>query len=112
VEFLVFLALKISRAFAPTQSFSDSPEAASAPMAVNDVRIQLLRVLKDCHAIDALRLGLRVQATQSVKELWLLRSDLYGCIARHHSQTEASQRINALLPCFDGWLPSRQLTRV
>ena len=108
----MFLALKFSRAFAPTEAFADAPEQANAPMAVNDVRIELIGVLKDCRAIDAQRIGLRVQATRSVKELWLMRGDLYDCIARHHSQSEASRRINGLLPCFEGWLPSRQLTRI
>jgi hypothetical protein len=110
MEFFVILALK--RAFAPTQSFSNAPEAPGKPMPMEEVRQRLMQTLKDCQVTDAQRLGIRVQATRNAKELWMLRSDLYDCIARHHSQTEAARRINGLLSCFEGWLPPGQLTRI
>ena len=79
---------------------------------LTEIRQHRRAVLADCTAMDAQRLQFKVQAAMSAHELWMLRSDLYECVARHHSQSEAARRINALLPCFDGWLPSRQLARI
>ncbi len=86
--------------------------AFAIKMPLTEIRHRLRSVLADCTALDAQRLQFKVQAAMSAQELWMLRSDLYECVARHHSQSEAAQRINALLPCFDGWLPSRQLVRI
>lgn len=86
--------------------------AFAIKMPLAGIRQRLLAVLDDCTAVDTRRIQFKVQASMSAHELWMLRSDLYECVARHHSQTEAARRINDLLPCFDGWLPSRQLVRI
>ncbi len=86
--------------------------AFAIKMPLGEMRQHLRAVLDDCTAMDAQRLQFKVQAAMSAHELWMLRSDLYECVARHHSQSEAARRINALLPCFDGWLPSCQLVRI
>jgi len=86
--------------------------AFAIKMPLTEVRQRLRAVLADCTTMDAQRLQFKVQAAMSAQALWMLRSDLYECVARHHSQSEAARRINALLPCFDGWLPSRQLVRI
>lgn len=81
-------------------------------MPLTDVRQHLRAVLADCAGMQAQRLQFRVQAAQTATEMWMLRGDLYDCVARHHSQCEAARRINALLACFDGWLPRQQLVRI
>jgi hypothetical protein len=86
--------------------------AFAIKMPLTEVRQRLRAVVHDCTGMDAQRIQFKVQAAMSAHELWMLRSDLYECVARHHSQTEAARRINDLLPCFDGWLPSRQLVRI
>ena len=87
-------------------------DAFTIRMPLPDVRLRLRETLADCAGMDAQRLLFKVQAAQAADQLWMLRSDLYNCIARHHSQSEAARRINGLLPCFDGWLPPRQLVRI
>ena len=87
-------------------------EAFAIKMPLAETRRRLHEVLGDCATMDAQRLQFKVLAAMTVHELWMLRSDLYECVARHHSQSEAARRINDLLPCFDGWLPSRQLVRI
>ncbi|MGE0497707.1 MAG: hypothetical protein AB7I35_13385 [Ramlibacter sp.] len=86
--------------------------AFAIKLTLQEVRQHLHQTVHDCSGSDAQRLRFKLQAATSVKEFWMLRSDLYECIARSHSQTEAARRINALLPCFDGWLPSRLLVRI
>ena len=86
--------------------------AFAIKMPLTEVRQRLRAVLADCTAMDAQRIQFRVQAAMTAHDLWMLRSNLYECVAREHSQSEAARRINALLPCFDGWLPSRQLVRI
>lgn len=98
---------------APAQQGDYAGRAAFAiKMPLTEIRQHLRAVLADCTTMEAQRLQFKVQAAMSAHELWMLRSDLYECVARHHSQSEAARRINALLPCFDGWLPSRQLVRI
>lgn len=99
------------RASTPQGDFT-AREAFNFRMPLDDVRLRMREALTDCAGMDAQRLLFKVQAAQTADALWMLRSDLYNCIARHHSQSQATQRINALLPCFEGWLPSRQLVRV
>jgi hypothetical protein len=49
---------------------------------------------------------------REVKELWMLRSDVHQLISRQLSQQEAAKRINDLMPCFEGWIPSRSLVKI
>jgi hypothetical protein len=108
--------MAMKKAFGLPASASQGDYAGRAAFAIKmpltEVRQRLRAVLVDCTAMDAQRIQFKVQAAMTAHELWMLRSDLYECVARHHSQSEAARRINDLLPCFDGWLPSRQLVRI
>jgi hypothetical protein len=87
--------------------------AGSRPYALADVQKELALTLEDCPD-DVLRLRIEgwISSATSVTELWLLRCDIYQCVARACGQGEASRRINSLLPVFEGWIPDRQLVPV
>ncbi|MCW5651517.1 MAG: hypothetical protein KIS62_17360 [Ramlibacter sp.] len=108
------MAMRKVLGLAPAVLQGESAERAAfaLKLPLPEVRERLQQTLRDCASPDARRLHYRLQAAGSVKEFWMMRSDLYECIARDHSQAEAARRINALLPCFDGWLPSRLLVRI
>lgn len=99
----------------PASAYQDDYADRSAfaiRMPLNDMRQRLRAVLAGRSGMKAQRIQFKVQAAMTAHELWMLRSDLYECVARHHSRCEAARRIKVLLPCFDGWLPSRQLARI
>jgi hypothetical protein len=73
------------------------------------LRQLVVQTLHDCSNESSERVVQRVRIAKSSQELWVLRSDLYQCIAQAHSQTEAVERINSLIDAFEGWIPSAQL---
>lgn len=95
-----------------------SPEGLAAaakggPCSLADVKKQLLLVLDDCRNGERYSsIEGRISSADSVIELWLLRSDIYQCVARESGQGEASRRINSLLPVFEGWIPARHLAPI
>lgn len=83
------------------------------PCSLAEVQKQLAMVLEDCRDdVHRLRIESRISSAESVTELWLLRSDIYQCVARERGQGEAARRINSLIPVFEGWIPSRQLATI
>ena len=76
------------------------------------IRVALLRCIEDCDSVSARRLSHKIIHAQTVQELWLLRNDAYQLISQQTSQTEAAERINALISFFEGWVEPRQLVRI
>jgi len=76
------------------------------------IRHALMNSFEDCLGEAAERLRRRVGQARTPQELWLLRNDAFQIIAHRHDQAVASERINGLLPAFEGWLDPRQIGRV
>jgi hypothetical protein len=60
------------------------------------VKGEFCALLDDVTTRDSYFLMVKVGSAGSLRELWHLRSDLYGAIARHHSQGEAERRLGSL----------------
>ena len=104
-----------SRLFSLSMPFGrrkPEPEHAASKMALAQIKLQVELSFQDIEGIEAIRLRLKITASRDVQDLWLLRSDIYQLIARRLNQQVAAQRINALLPCFEQWLPARALTKI
>jgi len=86
--------------------------AAPDRLRLEQIRERLYAALLDCKNMHAQRVIYRINVAATPSELWLLRSDLYQCIARIHDQAEATRRTNHLLDAFEGWVPSQQLTPI
>ena len=76
------------------------------------IRNALLQSVEDCDSAPAQRLRHKIAATQTAKELWMLRNDAYQLISQQHSQSAAAARINDLISAFEGWLEPSQLVRI
>jgi hypothetical protein len=79
---------------------------------IQAIRTALLQSVADCDGVPVHRLRHKIEHTQSVQDLWLLRNDAYQLISQATSQNVAAERINALLAVFDGWVDERQLVRI
>jgi hypothetical protein len=60
---------------------------------VAEIQSSLKEVLVDCHGVQADRLLYRIDGARKPAELWALRSDVYQCIAKSHTESVASTRI-------------------
>jgi len=76
---------------------------------ISVIRHALAASFEDCLDEAAVRLRRRVEQASTPQELWLLRNDAYQVIAHRHDQAVAAERINGLLPAFEGWLDPRQM---
>ena len=79
------------------------------PLAVDDIRRQVLAALQDCGGAGTTRVRYQLEHARSAQELWLLRGEVYQQVAREHCESQAAQRMAALLPAFTGSLPARSL---
>ena len=93
-----------------SQAFAAS--AAPATMPIDDVREQVREALAGCGGPLAERMRWRIDAARTAQDLWLMRGEVFQLVAAAYCQAEAQQRVNALLPAFEGWLPARLLTPV
>ena len=82
------------------------PAPVPPPVTFEELRELSLAMLDDCGGDAAIRLRLRLQLAREAKDLWVLRGEIYQCVARRHCQSEAAARINGLLPAFEGWVPA------
>lgn len=76
-------------------------ECAPPPNRLDAVRREFGAALADVDNAEAERLRWRIAHAHSLRELWHLRSDVYGAIATAHNQGEAESRlllINAHFP--------------
>ncbi len=104
-----------SSLFGISLSFRRSKAEDPAPVArltVSQIRLETELCFQEIEGIAADRLRMRVRVSQSVQDLWMLRSDIHQLLSQHFNQSEASHRINVLLPCFAGWIPDKQLLRI
>lgn len=90
----------------------NSAGAVAEKKTLSQVRLQLELSFQDVETPVAERLRHKIRAAREVKELWMLRSDVHQLVSRQQSQQEAAQRINALLPYFEGWIPAKSLSRI
>jgi hypothetical protein len=60
------------------------------------VKGEFCALLDDVLTRDSYVVMVKIGCARSLRELWHLRPDLYGAIARHHSQGEAERRLAVL----------------
>lgn len=74
-----------------------APQDASPPLnRLPGVRVDFVHCLADLDSDDAFRLGERISAARSLRDLWHLRADLYRLVAVQLSQAEADNRLSRL----------------
>lgn len=74
-----------------------SPLDAAPPIRqLPAVRKDFLACLEDTTGDEACALSLRIERARSLRELWHLRTALFGFLARHLSQSEAQRRVQRL----------------
>ena len=77
-----------------------------------EIRQSLRQALDGCNGVGSDRLLYNIHIAKTPTELWALRSDLHQCIAQVHTESVATQRINALNQVFAGWVPAEQLAKI
>lgn len=102
----------IQRIFGTAISGPSDTEKAEKKQLLDGIRQSFHAALHDCSDVRAERVMYKINQARTPGELWLLRSDLHQCIAQIHSQSVAAERINNLIPVFEGLLPARQLSRI
>lgn len=90
----------------------DSAREPSKKLSLSQIKLQMELTFQDVNGSDAERLRYKLRSAREAKELWLLRSDVHQLISQQVNQKEAAERINALLPCFEGWLPKQSLAKI
>jgi hypothetical protein len=101
------------RTKAASKARASAPAGQASPhWSVPEIKQHMLQALQDCESPSSARIRYRLEQCVTATELWLMRSDIFQEVSGLHSQGEASERVNRLLPCFKGWLPSSQLTPV
>jgi hypothetical protein len=103
-----------SKSFSLSMPFmrSRSSEEAKSKMTLSQVKLKVELCFQDVDGQEADRMRFKVRGAREVKDLWMLRSDIHQLISRRLSQQEAAERINALLPCFEGWIPKLSLAKI
>ncbi len=119
---LITMSRVLSFPFSTTHNSSGSSDSVShasgkVPMhkgklPIAQIKQRMTTALHDVTGIDAERLQFKIRAARSVNDLWMLRSDAYLVISMLHNQSEAAHRINSLLPCFNQWISSKQLSPI
>lgn len=87
-------------------------EVEPKKMSVSKVKLNAELCFQDIEGTDAERLRYKIRGAREVKDLWILRSDIHQLISHKISQQEAAKRINALLPCFEHWIPAQALVKI
>ncbi len=74
-----------------------APMDAAPPLnRLPEVRAEFAACLHDTRGVDAKLLVGRIERTRSLRDLWHLRTDVFDCVARQHSQAEAESRVSSL----------------
>lgn len=81
------------------------PEPSRPANRLARVKAEFQLSVNDLDSTDATRLTERIQRARSLRELWHLRSTLYGVVAMALSQSEAEQRLARLNRHFPTRLP-------
>lgn len=104
--------MNLQRLFSRLMPDAFESEYSYNRLPIEKIRSRLYACLQGCRDAHTQRVIYKIQQAQTPADLWLLRSDLYQCIARVHSQSIAKERINGLINLFQGWLPDRQLVLI
>jgi hypothetical protein len=116
--FQVLTSFKLSSRFSWLRSAGSG--GANPGLPVNDLAARMVSTEAIAQAMraalagcDATRPGLagllrRIDAAIAPHTLWHMRVELYAQVAFEFSQAEAQQRVNALLPLFEGWVTESQ----
>ncbi len=81
-------------------------------MTVAEAKLKFELAIQDLQGKEVERLRYKIRGVREVSDLWLLRSDIHQLIAKGQDQQKAAEAINALLPCFEGWMPAHQLIKI
>ena len=104
--------MNLQRLFSRLMPDAFESEYSYNRLPIEKIRARLQASLQDCKDAHTQRVIYKIKQAQTPLDLWLLRSDLYQCIARVHSQSVARERINGFINIFQGWLPDRQLVLI
>ncbi len=96
----------------PFRRSKNASDATPAKMSLAQVKLQVELSFQDLEGEEVDRMRYKVRSVRDVKELWMLRSDIHQLISRRHSQYVAAERINGLLPCFEGWIPAKSMAKI
>lgn len=88
-----------------------SEPTGPAPLDIGEIRERILAAMRDCDGPYLPRVRQCIVAARSVQELWQLRCEVHQVIAHAHAESEATRRLCALAPSFQGWVPERALSR-
>ncbi len=89
---------------------TDAPPVSVVKLPFALLRNKMLDLLSDCQKNTTKdRMFFKLHSAESARELWQLRGDVYSLLATEFTQTEATRRVNGLLPSFEGWVPEWQL---
>ena len=78
-----------------------STDASDRLAELHLARAALINCMQDCPDDHVRRLKQKIQIARSHRELWFLRSDIYHCVAMHHDQATADERLDALALHFE-----------
>ena len=81
---------------APPLAAQASKPPHAALQRLERVRADFLQVIADLDGDDAALLSQQIRSARSPRELWHLRSAVFGLLAVQRSQSEATQRVAAL----------------
>lgn len=74
-----------------------APHEAAPPLSrLPAVRSDFIETIGDIHTLDAKLLKDRIRFTNSLRELWHLRTEVYRVVAVARSQAEAEERVTEL----------------
>jgi hypothetical protein len=76
------------------------PGSSTPP--IETIRCQLHEILQDCKDIRTQQLIYQINLASTPADLWLLRTELQGCITQLHGPLVASERIDRLVGLFKG----------
>lgn len=107
-----FLSTVIQRIFGALIFKKIASQKTAKARTLDPIRERFYSAMRDCSDWRAERMLYKIKLASTAADLWLLRSDLHLCISQLHSQQVAAERINALIPAFEGLLPARQLSRI
>ncbi|MES1976954.1 MAG: hypothetical protein V4451_02895 [Pseudomonadota bacterium] len=78
---------------------------ATAEADLDGIRSAMLLAVASCSEASRLRIEDLVKHSISAVELWLIRADIFQCLAREVGQKHAAGQVAALDPLFNAALP-------
>ncbi len=87
---------------------ASAAQATHADSELRDARKALLHCVHDCSEGSVRHLQQKIQGARTHRELWSLRSEVYHCVAMHHHQAMATERVQSLAHHFEGWVDTAE----